>query len=194
MYGAWVTESIERPEGAIPTPIDSPEPEAPDGVGSGVQIGEPLPVGAYENGPPPGELKRIPGLPKPADEVDEELAGEHQRYIDNDYTSPERVRPDQATVLDARSGAMVMTYDGRGVREGLLRQVAIAAEAERIAVRNWAAAVREREENRDEFLAARVLREEAEEALFTLGLDREGDRETVEPTPEPAAIPDDKIV
>lgn len=184
------------PDGGIALPSDGPVDDAPsEQPDPATMIGEgiPLPVGAHAEPEPEPDGEPIPGLPKPADALDREVV----RYF-NDHRLYERdrppmvVRPDQATVPQAVRGEM-HPIAPRTTREALLSLIASAAADQRMAAREYGEAVREREEQAVMFENARTRREQAEDALWALGLDTERDHETVEPS-NPPTIPDAAIV
>lgn len=163
---------------------------------------EPLPVGANDpetkpliDGPPPG-------MPQEPDEIDERLA----RYVDALHRDTENyvggrpdarnyphVRPDQATVIDAKF-ERIHDIKPRSVREALLVQIARMTGDQRTAALGWAEAVRQQQEMRDAFLHYAEQVEGTEHALFALGLDVEDDHEKVEPITDLPRVPDSAIV
>ena len=157
--------------------------------------GEPLPVGAHDPETPRLDDREPPGLPKPVDDLDRELAEQAHRLhaASRDDDIPIR-RPDSATVGDARKGTMG-GITPRDVRQSLLAEIARAAADERMAIRDWAAAVRTQQEARDIYTITKGRREDAEEALRLLDLWTEDDTESITPPPAAAQpiIPDAMI-
>lgn len=146
--------------------------------------GEPLPVGAHDPESPRLDDREPPGLPKPVDDLDRELAEQAHLLFTADRDDLPMRRPDSATVGDARKGVMG-DITPRDVRQSLLAEIRRAAADERTAIRNWAAAVRAQQEERDTYGIMKSRREAAEEALRRLDLWTEDDTESI--TPPPAA-------
>lgn len=200
----------ELPEGAIPTEIDAvPQDEvcidadevnnAAEAMIADGEFGEeePLPVGANDPDVLADQPADPPGMPHQPDDLDREMAARAQEYVDRFDVRNARprseVRPDSATLIDARHEKIISDIRTRNVREALLRHVQETAHVERMAVSEYARALQTVQEARDEYVVARDTRLGAEEALFVMGLDIEGDHEDVEPS-APAVIPDDAIV
>lgn len=139
-------------------------------------VGDPLPVGAHdpENTP---LLDGPPGMPKAPDEGDEVIARLADAIYNDDTEtygptqSPSQVvRPDQATLLDAHRERILDGPRPRSVRETLLLTVQRARAEEREATMAWSRAVREQQEARLVVEDARRRREDAMDALGSLGL------------------------
>lgn len=157
------------------------------------EFGKPLPVGAHapENAEEP--VVDPPGMPQAPDDLDREIAEYVHLMHGYTYNSGPYVRPDSATVLDARRGNL-SDAKPRSVRETLLTQIALQADGERLAARDWAAGVRAMQEGRDAYEFSKARRLDAEQALRSLDLWTEADDAADEPPPVPPTIPDAHIV
>lgn len=206
----------ERPEGAIPTAVDSPE-QAPQQVedtmiseadvqGALAEIedaigeGEPLPVGANDPEVLADAPVDPPGMPHQPDDLDREMAQYVQDYHDGHgaaaHLNADRVRPDQASVLDAEHEVIEEQIKPRNVRQALLVHAQQMARAQRQAALDYGRALMVVQESRDAFVAARDALGGAEEALFAMGLDTEADHPKAEPqeVAEQPRIDDSQIV